>query len=139
MCSFSPQPLDTSRVQSHCCCQHGGRHEFCQSFGDCHHTAHHLSAGHKHICRYVLGLVKSIFIFYCATSCLTILYLSDLTSALFYTLFVVFFSLMSLSFLFSTAYYSCCRSYMKSRISFNVIQGYSVQTATGMCPIDAIM
>lgn len=52
--------------------------------------------------------------------------------------FVLFFSPMCSSFLFFTAY-SCCRNYMKSRISFKLIQGYSVQTATGMCPIDAIM
>lgn len=70
---------------------HRGRHGFSQSFGDCHHTAHRLSAGHKHICRCVLGLVRSIFIFYCATSCLTISFLFFYCSTLF---LFCFFSLM---------------------------------------------
>uniref|UniRef100_A0A3Q3WK50 Chemokine interleukin-8-like domain-containing protein n=1 Tax=Mola mola TaxID=94237 RepID=A0A3Q3WK50_MOLML len=39
----------------------------------------------------------------------------------------------------SAAYYSCCHSHVKTRISFRAIKGYSVQTVTEMCPINAII
>ncbi|XP_068605309.1 C-C motif chemokine 20a.3 [Brachionichthys hirsutus] len=41
----------------------------------------------------------------------------------------------------SAAYRRCCRSYMsyKSKIPFDQIQGFSVQTVKAMCPINAII
>ncbi|TWW73239.1 hypothetical protein D4764_15G0006330 [Takifugu flavidus] len=39
----------------------------------------------------------------------------------------------------SLAHPGCCSSYMKSRIPFRIIKGYSVQTVTEICPIDAII
>ncbi|XP_070830973.1 C-C motif chemokine 20a.3 [Chaetodon trifascialis] len=39
----------------------------------------------------------------------------------------------------SAAYHGCCRSYMKGRIPFAAIKGYSVQTISEMCPIDAFI
>lgn len=51
---------------------------------------------------------------------------------------VVIFCLMCSSCLFYTAY-SCCRSYTNNRIPFKIIKGFTVQTATSMCRIDAIM
>ncbi|KAI3375004.1 hypothetical protein L3Q82_021531 [Scortum barcoo] len=39
----------------------------------------------------------------------------------------------------SAAYYGCCRSYMKRKLPFPAIKGYSVQTVTELCPISAII
>lgn len=35
--------------------------------------------------------------------------------------------------------FRCCRTYMKGRLPFAIIKGYSVQTITELCPINAIM
>ncbi|XP_070775558.1 C-C motif chemokine 20a.3 [Enoplosus armatus] len=39
----------------------------------------------------------------------------------------------------SVGYYQCCRSYMTTKIPFRPIKGYSVQTVTELCPINAII
>ncbi|KAL3988413.1 carbonic anhydrase 4 [Sarotherodon galilaeus] len=39
----------------------------------------------------------------------------------------------------SAAYRHCCRRYMTGRLPFAAIKGYSVQTDTEMCPINAII
>ncbi|XP_071347540.1 C-C motif chemokine 20a.3 [Trachinotus anak] len=39
----------------------------------------------------------------------------------------------------SAVYHECCRRYMKTKIPFAVIRGYSVQTFTELCPINAII
>ncbi|KAL3055069.1 C-C motif chemokine 20a.3 [Trematomus bernacchii] len=39
----------------------------------------------------------------------------------------------------SPAHHGCCRNYMKTKIPFLKIKGYSVQTVTGLCPISAII
>ncbi|XP_035026681.1 C-C motif chemokine 20a.3 [Hippoglossus stenolepis] len=39
----------------------------------------------------------------------------------------------------SAANYECCRGYMKFRLPFHAIRGYSVQTRKEMCPINAII
>ncbi|XP_068594349.1 C-C motif chemokine 20a.3 [Cebidichthys violaceus] len=39
----------------------------------------------------------------------------------------------------STGHYGCCRSYMTTRIPFRKIKGYSVQTITETCHINAII
>ncbi|XP_075875853.1 C-C motif chemokine 20a.3 [Nelusetta ayraudi] len=39
----------------------------------------------------------------------------------------------------TSAAYSCCRSYTNNRIPFKIIKGFTVQTATSMCRIDAII
>ncbi|XP_037314544.1 C-C motif chemokine 20a.3 [Pungitius pungitius] len=39
----------------------------------------------------------------------------------------------------SAVNHGCCRSYMTARIPFSRIQGYSVQTMTEMCHINAII
>ncbi|XP_026230741.1 C-C motif chemokine 20a.3 [Anabas testudineus] len=39
----------------------------------------------------------------------------------------------------SAVYYECCRRYMVIKIPFAAIKGYSVQTVTEMCPINAII
>ncbi|XP_053294276.1 C-C motif chemokine 20a.3 [Pleuronectes platessa] len=39
----------------------------------------------------------------------------------------------------SAVNYACCRRYMKFKLPFHVIRGYSVQTRKDMCPIDAII
>uniref|UniRef100_A0A665TE78 Chemokine interleukin-8-like domain-containing protein n=1 Tax=Echeneis naucrates TaxID=173247 RepID=A0A665TE78_ECHNA len=36
-------------------------------------------------------------------------------------------------------YVECCRRYMKTRVPFGVIRGYSVQRETELCPINAII
>ncbi|CAG5896780.1 unnamed protein product [Menidia menidia] len=36
-------------------------------------------------------------------------------------------------------YRGCCQSYIKGRLPFAVIRGYSVQDITEMCPISAII
>ncbi|KAM6990252.1 C-C motif chemokine 20-like [Tautogolabrus adspersus] len=36
-------------------------------------------------------------------------------------------------------YPGCCRSYMKTKLPFRVIVGYSVQSETENCPISAII
>uniref|UniRef100_A0A8C8DD55 C-C motif chemokine n=1 Tax=Oryzias sinensis TaxID=183150 RepID=A0A8C8DD55_9TELE len=35
--------------------------------------------------------------------------------------------------------FRCCRTYMKGRLPFPIIKGYSVQTITELCPINAII
>ncbi|XP_019962584.1 C-C motif chemokine 20a.3 [Paralichthys olivaceus] len=35
--------------------------------------------------------------------------------------------------------YKCCLRYMKTKIPFQAIRGYSIQTRKEMCPIDAII
>ncbi|XP_010783753.1 C-C motif chemokine 20a.3 [Notothenia coriiceps] len=35
--------------------------------------------------------------------------------------------------------HGCCRNYMKTKIPFPKIKGYSVQTVTELCPISAII
>uniref|UniRef100_A0A3P9L2J2 C-C motif chemokine n=1 Tax=Oryzias latipes TaxID=8090 RepID=A0A3P9L2J2_ORYLA len=35
--------------------------------------------------------------------------------------------------------FRCCRTYMKGRLPFAIIKGYSVQTITELCPINAII
>ncbi|XP_038550756.1 C-C motif chemokine 20a.3 [Micropterus salmoides] len=39
----------------------------------------------------------------------------------------------------SAVYHGCCRSYMTTKIPFRAIKGYSVQTITELCPINAII
>ncbi|XP_076601805.1 C-C motif chemokine 20a.3 [Chaetodon auriga] len=39
----------------------------------------------------------------------------------------------------SAAYHGCCRSYMEAKLPFAAIRGYSVQTVTEMCHINAII
>ncbi|XP_041805741.1 C-C motif chemokine 20a.3 [Chelmon rostratus] len=39
----------------------------------------------------------------------------------------------------SAAFHGCCRSYMKTQLRFSAIRGYSVQTITQLCPINAII
>ncbi|XP_029970031.1 C-C motif chemokine 20a.3 [Salarias fasciatus] len=39
----------------------------------------------------------------------------------------------------SAVYYECCRKYSSTKIAFVNIRGYSVQTMTEMCPINAII
>ncbi|XP_006810176.1 C-C motif chemokine 20-like [Neolamprologus brichardi] len=39
----------------------------------------------------------------------------------------------------SAAYPDCCRRYMTGRLPYSAIKGYSVQTVTEMCPINAII
>ncbi|KAM4552539.1 C-C motif chemokine 4 homolog [Odontesthes bonariensis] len=39
----------------------------------------------------------------------------------------------------SAVYRGCCRSYIKGKLPFQVIKGYSVQDVTEMCPINAII
>ncbi|KAL7387150.1 hypothetical protein ABVT39_019126 [Epinephelus coioides] len=39
----------------------------------------------------------------------------------------------------SSVYHGCCRSYMKTKIPFIKIKGYSLQTTTEHCPISAII
>ncbi|XP_005721269.1 C-C motif chemokine 20-like [Pundamilia nyererei] len=39
----------------------------------------------------------------------------------------------------SAAYRYCCRRYMRGRLQCSAIEGYSVQTVTEMCPINAII
>ncbi|XP_029381281.1 C-C motif chemokine 20a.3 [Echeneis naucrates] len=39
----------------------------------------------------------------------------------------------------SAVYVECCRRYMKTRVPFGVIRGYSVQRETELCPINAII
>ncbi|XP_022611021.1 regakine-1-like [Seriola dumerili] len=39
----------------------------------------------------------------------------------------------------SAVYNECCRRYMKTKIPFALIKGYSVQTLTELCPINAII
>uniref|UniRef100_A0A3Q2W596 C-C motif chemokine n=1 Tax=Haplochromis burtoni TaxID=8153 RepID=A0A3Q2W596_HAPBU len=39
----------------------------------------------------------------------------------------------------SDAYRHCCRRYMIGRLQDSIIKGYSVQTDTEMCPINAII
>ncbi|XP_013767004.1 C-C motif chemokine 20-like [Pundamilia nyererei] len=38
-----------------------------------------------------------------------------------------------------TTYPDCCRRYMRGRLPYSAIEGYSVQTDTEMCPISAII
>uniref|UniRef100_A0A665T567 Chemokine interleukin-8-like domain-containing protein n=1 Tax=Echeneis naucrates TaxID=173247 RepID=A0A665T567_ECHNA len=38
-----------------------------------------------------------------------------------------------------SVYVECCRRYMKTRVPFGVIRGYSVQRETELCPINAII
>ncbi|KAF7222689.1 C-C motif chemokine 20a.3 [Nothobranchius furzeri] len=38
-----------------------------------------------------------------------------------------------------TAYPECCRRYIKGKLRWETIKGYSVQPATEMCPINAII
>uniref|UniRef100_A0A3P9CTL4 C-C motif chemokine n=1 Tax=Maylandia zebra TaxID=106582 RepID=A0A3P9CTL4_9CICH len=38
-----------------------------------------------------------------------------------------------------TAYPDCCRRYMRGKLPYSAIKGYSVQTDTEMCPINAII
>lgn len=153
MNSLSPQPLwvhweprykTTAQAQSHCC-QHRGRHGISQSHSNGDHTPHLLSAGHKHICRYVqwcvgflfpanLHFFPFIFQFGLLSRC-THSYKSELTTVS----LVPFIQIRYLFFACFTVYIGCCRSYMKTRISFKAIKGYSVQIITEMCPINAIM
>uniref|UniRef100_A0A8C6PSW7 C-C motif chemokine n=1 Tax=Nothobranchius furzeri TaxID=105023 RepID=A0A8C6PSW7_NOTFU len=42
-------------------------------------------------------------------------------------------------FLLFTAYPECCRRYIKGKLRWETIKGYSVQPATEMCPINAII
>ncbi|KAM3604820.1 uncharacterized protein V6R79_016618 [Siganus canaliculatus] len=39
----------------------------------------------------------------------------------------------------SAARYECCRSYLKTKIPFNAVIGYSIQPVTGQCHIPAII
>ncbi|XP_026169416.1 C-C motif chemokine 20a.3 [Mastacembelus armatus] len=39
----------------------------------------------------------------------------------------------------SAVYHECCRRYMKIKIPFVAIKGYSVQTDIELCPINAII
>ncbi|XP_062285005.1 C-C motif chemokine 20a.3 [Scomber scombrus] len=39
----------------------------------------------------------------------------------------------------SAVSHSCCRRYMKGRLRFTVIRGYSLQSVKEMCPINAII
>ncbi|XP_010749198.2 C-C motif chemokine 20a.3 [Larimichthys crocea] len=39
----------------------------------------------------------------------------------------------------SAGKFGCCRSYVKTKLNFNNIKGYSVQTDTGLCHINAII
>ncbi|KAK5859891.1 hypothetical protein PBY51_021410 [Eleginops maclovinus] len=39
----------------------------------------------------------------------------------------------------SPVHHGCCRSYMKNKIPCFKIKGYSVQTVTELCPINAII
>ncbi|XP_031711103.1 C-C motif chemokine 20-like [Anarrhichthys ocellatus] len=39
----------------------------------------------------------------------------------------------------SAGHYGCCRSYMTAKIPFHKIKGYSVQTVTETCQINAII
>ncbi|XP_041660158.1 C-C motif chemokine 20-like [Cheilinus undulatus] len=36
-------------------------------------------------------------------------------------------------------YHGCCRSYMKTKLPFRPIKGYTVQSDIGLCPISAII
>uniref|UniRef100_A0A3P9CT97 C-C motif chemokine n=1 Tax=Maylandia zebra TaxID=106582 RepID=A0A3P9CT97_9CICH len=38
-----------------------------------------------------------------------------------------------------TAYPHCCRGYITGKLPYSAIKGYSVQTDTEMCPINAII
>nr|XP_004543048.2 C-C motif chemokine 20-like [Maylandia zebra] len=39
----------------------------------------------------------------------------------------------------SAAYPHCCRGYITGKLPYSAIKGYSVQTDTEMCPINAII
>uniref|UniRef100_A0A3P9CTN9 C-C motif chemokine n=1 Tax=Maylandia zebra TaxID=106582 RepID=A0A3P9CTN9_9CICH len=46
------------------------------------------------------------------------------------------------TFFFATiqnTYPDCCRRYMRGKLPYSAIKGYSVQTDTEMCPINAII
>lgn len=130
MNTTSLTPPEDRTAQS-LCCQHRRRHGVNQSFSDGDHTAHHLSAGHKCISRYYsflrfYGLILNAFPiwFYVLISrCISL---------------NLFFPIQYLM-IFSPFFTACCRNYMKTKIPFLKIKGYSVQTVTGLCPISAIM
>lgn len=136
---WEPRCKTTAQAQSHCC-RHRGRHGVNQSHSNGDHTPYLLSPGHKHICRYVhwrLGFLfpaNRHFLIWLAASMYA--YKSDLT-----TVFFLYCPSFKSDIIFAsfTVYHGCCRSYMKTRISFKGIKGYSVQMATEMCPINAIM
>ncbi|XP_028987454.1 C-C motif chemokine 20a.3 [Betta splendens] len=39
----------------------------------------------------------------------------------------------------SAVYHECCRGYMTLKLPFSAVRGYSVQTVTELCPINAII
>uniref|UniRef100_A0A673AKS5 Chemokine interleukin-8-like domain-containing protein n=2 Tax=Sphaeramia orbicularis TaxID=375764 RepID=A0A673AKS5_9TELE len=51
----------------------------------------------------------------------------------------VFFTICLLAANTSAAYRRCCHRYLSFKLPFEVIEGYSLQTVTEGCPIDAII
>ncbi|KAK5919438.1 hypothetical protein CgunFtcFv8_023332 [Champsocephalus gunnari] len=52
---------------------------------------------------------------------------------------VMVITLLTICLLATNASPVCCRNYMKTKIPFLKIKGYSVQTVTELCPISAII
>uniref|UniRef100_A0A8C9X4Y3 C-C motif chemokine n=1 Tax=Sander lucioperca TaxID=283035 RepID=A0A8C9X4Y3_SANLU len=48
-------------------------------------------------------------------------------------------ALITISTTFTSLRHGCCRNYMALKIPFANIKGYSVQTVTELCPINAII